>query len=138
MPHPHVPAGWRATAAATTAGLAVWVTATLLRALAGRSFGPDHLVAGYLAYAADWTFIPCIGIGVPSAAIALWLSSRGSARRAVIGGFAVGAIGFGAFAIAVGAGTAAVSGIAPTLLILAAELWLAFKLRARWSTPRSA
>jgi hypothetical protein len=138
MPRTDVPAGWRATAACIAAGLAVWVGATLLRALDWRSFGPGHLVIGYLVYAADWTFIPCIGIGLPSTAIALWLRSRSSARRAVTGGLAVGAIGFTVFAISFGAGTAAVSGIAPILLILAAELWLAFKLRARWSRPSTA
>ena len=40
-------------------------------------------------------------------------------------------IGFAIIAIALKAGSAALSGIPPTLLIVAAEFWLAFKLRAR-------
>lgn len=128
-------AGWRASAACIAAGLTVWTVATLLiTALAWRMYGPArplYPVADYFVYPAAIAFIPCIAIGIPSTGVALWLRSRRSMRRAVAGGLAVTAIGFAIFAIAFGAGTAAVTGVAPMLLILTAELWLAFRLRAR-------
>jgi FtsH-binding integral membrane protein len=63
--------------------------------------------------------------------VALWWSPRRPAFQAVACGLAVAATGFTTIAIALNAGTAAVSGILPTLLVVAAEFWLAFKLRAR-------
>jgi len=129
----------RASGACVGAGLTVWVAATLLiTALRWRSVGPYHLVIAHFIYAAVEALIPCIGIGMPSTAIALWLRSLRPARRAVIGGLAVGAIGFAIFVIAFGAGAAAASGIPPVLLILAAELWLAFNLRAPRTKPSTA
>jgi hypothetical protein len=56
-------------------------------------------------YSAARVFIPCIAIGIPSTASAVWLPSRRSAPQAVTGGLAVAAIGFAIFAIAFGAGT---------------------------------
>ncbi len=130
---------WRMSAACLVAGLSVWVVATLLiTAVAWRSIGPYHPVIAYFIYSAARVFIPCIAIGIPATASALWLRSRRSGRQAVAGGLAVAAIGFATLAVAFGAGTAAVSGMAPMLLILAAELWLAFKLRVSRFGPRTA
>ena len=129
----------RPSAACIVAGLAVWVLATLLiTALTWRSFGPNRPVVAYLIYSAASAFIPCIGIGVPSTAIALWLRSRHPARQALTGALVTATIGFAIFVMALGAGTGAISGIAPMLLILAAELWLAFKLRTRRTRPNAA
>ena len=134
-----MPSRLRPSAACIVAGLAVWVVATLLiTALTWRSFGPYHPVIAYFIYSAVSAFIPCIGIGIPSTAIALWLRSRRPARQAVTGALVAAAIGFAIFVMAFGAGTAAVRGIAPMLLILAAELWLAFKLRTRRTRPTTA
>jgi hypothetical protein len=122
--------GWRPSVACVAAGLAVWVAATLLIATLFRhDFGSFHQVVAYLVYSAASTFVPCICIGIPSTAVALWLRIRRPPGLAIGGGLAVAAVGFAILVIAFGAGTAAVTGIAPMLLILAAEFWLAFRLR---------
>jgi len=114
------------------AGLTVWVLATLLiTAVAWRSFGPFHPVIAYFIYSGARAFTPCIIVGIPATAVALWLRLGRSTVQAVASGLAVAAIGFAIVAVALRAGAAALSGILPTLLIVAAEFWLAFKFRTR-------
>jgi len=121
------------------AGLTVWVVATLvITPFAWRAFGPPPPLMAYYIYSAARTFAPCIILGMPATAVALWLRPRRSTLHAIASGLAVAAIGFAIMAIALRAGLAAVSGIAPTLVIVAAEFFLAFRLRARMQQRGSA
>jgi hypothetical protein len=107
------------------------VATLLITALTWRSFGPFHAVIAYFIYSAARAFTPCVILGMPATAVALWRGPRRLAFQAVASGLAVAATGFAIIAMALNAGAAAVSGILPTLLIFAAEFWLAFKLRSR-------
>jgi hypothetical protein len=67
--------------------------------VAWRSYGPFHPVIAYFIYSAARAFTPCIILGMPATAVALWLRLGRSALQAA----------------------AAVSGIPPTLFFVAAE-----------------
>ena len=123
----------RMAAAGAVAIIATWALASALMAVhASSTFGLRSLGAAEILRSVTGCAAVCVAIGGPSTGTALWLRQRVSIRRAVLGGGAVGAIGFViVFLLIARTGSAAVTAILPVLLVLIVEFSLAFRGQRR-------
>ena len=115
----------------------VWLVATALLAwFAQRGFGGP--LGATLAHSAARSLVVCVCVAGPASAVALALRGRFGASIAVAGGLGVAFLAFLVAFVLFGPVSAALTAVAPVVLVVAVQLALAFAVRARMLRHRTA